>query len=982
MFDISLLVPGLPFDGDTLENHSLGGSETAGLYMAKALAARGAHVKVFCGTDKVSEDSTGAQYFPLQLWPQYATCTPHDVAIVQRAPERFGVAIESRLNVLWQHDLAHHRSANGFRGTMWNIDKVLLLSQFMIDQYEQVVGKHPGLYHKTRNGIDWSMFENPPQLRRDPNVMLYCARPERGLDILLQRIFPLILKENPNAQLWVAGYDNPVPHFASLYQGLSQAATRFGDRVRNLGALTKRELYAVMAQAGVYTYPTPSPVMPDFSEVSCILAMEAQAAGLPIVTSRRGALPETIAPEAGILIEGEPTSPTYAEEFASAVLRYMRHPDLARSAGEAGRARGITLDWLGVADDWLRMFESEIRAKSADTDRVIRHAWRTSDIMLARQMTAKDEALTAKYRPLLEPFDFVDTPDGFRKHYEKLPEEIPVNKGVVDRLGTGLRYQAAAAFMRSQPAIANMLDYGAAWGEYSLGLGRDFPRLTITGIDIDKNRTKLSTELAALAGLSDRVHFFTDDLAETTERSFPVPTGGYDMVMMQEVLEHVAEPWLLAERVEKQAKEGGWVYISVPFGPWEYSSYHTYPHRCHIWHFDAHDLRDMFGAKPDFAVDALYQGQSPELGSAMGWWIVRYRADHKTVPQIDMARKRWLQRPRQTVSASIIAGPNSEETLHWSLRSILHIADEVIIADCGMSEEAKHVALEYAMPVGRYQFGKRFTHLSIIDGTDPRADGFERSRNIALDACRSDWVFWIDTDERVVAPTEAHKYLRDNVYHGYGVRQHHFACDTNFSPDMPVRFFRRRPELTSGKVMRFYGAIHEHPELGLNGGPGPVIVMSDVHIAHVGYLTEGIRKDRFVRNFPLLKLDQERYPDRLLQKHFIMRDNIHLIKFAMQQNGNVIDEHIKAKARETRELYRKYFLGKPHYMNSDSLQYYSDANTVLGEGFDVVIQLDADKFDAKPTPPAHYRYASKEDLLADLSRRVSDKVDVFEKPYY
>jgi len=35
-FDISMLALGLPFDGHTLKSKSLGGSESAALYMAKA----------------------------------------------------------------------------------------------------------------------------------------------------------------------------------------------------------------------------------------------------------------------------------------------------------------------------------------------------------------------------------------------------------------------------------------------------------------------------------------------------------------------------------------------------------------------------------------------------------------------------------------------------------------------------------------------------------------------------------------------------------------------------------------------------------------------------------------------------------------------------------------------------------------------------------------------------------------------------------
>ena len=44
---IVLHVGGLPFNGDTIKRESLGGSETAGYYMAKELAAQGHSVTIF-----------------------------------------------------------------------------------------------------------------------------------------------------------------------------------------------------------------------------------------------------------------------------------------------------------------------------------------------------------------------------------------------------------------------------------------------------------------------------------------------------------------------------------------------------------------------------------------------------------------------------------------------------------------------------------------------------------------------------------------------------------------------------------------------------------------------------------------------------------------------------------------------------------------------------------------------------------------------
>src|SRR5205823_1597513 len=113
----------------------------------------------------------------------------------------------------------------------------------------------------------------------------------------------------------------------------------------------------------------------------------------------------------------------------------------------------------------------------------------------------------------------------------------------------------------------------------------------------------------------------------------------------------------------------GKVYLAVPFGPPILAPNDVDGQLRPVWQLDAHDIRDMIGEKPDLTIDSLYSGDDLLTGEPQGWWIATYTADHRPVPPVDMARHLWLQRPKQTVSAAIIAGPNAEELFHWTLRS-------------------------------------------------------------------------------------------------------------------------------------------------------------------------------------------------------------------------------------------------------------------------------------------------------------------------
>jgi glycosyltransferase involved in cell wall biosynthesis/SAM-dependent methyltransferase len=961
-YDIAMYVGGLPFDGSTLENHSLGGSESAGLYMAKALARAGNAVKMFCNTNDISFDDDGVTYYPAQMWPKYTRNSPHDITIIQRQPELFSQRYNSKLNILWQHDLAHLRSLKTMRGAMWNIDRVFVLSEYMRNQYRKVTDLPESAFYTTRNGIDLALFDrvHAEVLVRHPKRLLYTSRPERGLDVLLGEIMPKLLEADPTIELRLAGYANEVPHLAAFNAHCRRLADKLGGAVTWLGALTKEDLYREMAQARLLVYPTPSPIMPKFAEVSCITAMEAQAAGLPIVTNDVGALRETIAPGAGFFAKDN-------NEFADSVLDLLGAPLAWDAASSLCRQRARDLSWDGVAADWTATFGKVLATSlNENKDRLFRHLWRQSDIVACQHMLDSGvfdhvpEEQKDEYDHMLRPFSFAfGTMEDFAAQYARIGKTH--NADIFPYIQQESRFAHMVDWIKSRDDVTSVLDYGCGLGGYS-AWGAQRTGKHFTGVDVDPRTIEIAQEKSKEIGVGALTKFVVGTSADLSAAE-----GPYDCAVLQEVLEHVTNPWGVLQSVEAKVTAGGQVYITVPFGPWEYSSYHTYPWRCHLWHFDNHDIRDMVGHKQELSVSTLYSHDSPELGDPLGWWIVTYKADHTPIGKIDLERKLRLQRPRQTVSATLICGGAAvQDTLHWCLSSLQFISDEIVIVNTGMTEEALRVA--------------RTHPVRIVNGPNPLQDGFETARNFGLDECRMDWIFWIDADERVVSPRNMHKFLRENMFMGYGIRQHHFACDTTFTPDMPVRLFRNRPH--EGKRMQFFGAIHEHPELELNGGPGPIVVMSDVHIAHVGYLHEDGRQARFQRNYPLLQLDIQRYPDRLLQKHFMMRDGMVLVREALKSNGNNIDGAVRVKCQEVVELYRKHFLGKGAYMNTDSLTYYSEALAVLGEGFEVAMSFDADPVDAKNPEVQRYRFANKDDLMAEWSRRISEKVEPFDNEWY
>jgi glycosyltransferase involved in cell wall biosynthesis len=101
--------------------------------------------------------------------------------------------------------------------------------------------------------------------------------------------------------------------------------------------------------------------------------MEAQAAGLRIVTSRLAALPETVG-DCGWLVEGDWLSPAYQHEFADAVVKAMTVTDeelddydddpLWPTRAQTQESARLRFSWDGVVEQWEELFE-EVLAEEA-----------------------------------------------------------------------------------------------------------------------------------------------------------------------------------------------------------------------------------------------------------------------------------------------------------------------------------------------------------------------------------------------------------------------------------------------------------------------------------------------------------------------------------------------------------------------------------------------------------------------------------------
>jgi glycosyltransferase involved in cell wall biosynthesis len=282
-----------------------------------------------------------------------------DVMVVSRFFGFFNLPIRAGLKVLWNHDTLENPGA--LRNIQDEIDIFLVLSRFHRDNYLTRLPQLDDRMVLTRNGLDLALLDRASEgARRDPDKLLYCSRPERGLRPLLEVIWPRLKEARPNLKLHICGYEVPRdaldPTLPALYDRLELMAARDPDGVP-LGALPKPEYYRHLAESAMVVYPC------TFPEISCIVALEAQAVGTPILTSDSYALSESVRHPA-FRVKGRPGSPGWLRDYVERALTLLGDPEGTRQkALDCRRQVRESHSWDQIAREWMRIFDLSLRAR-------------------------------------------------------------------------------------------------------------------------------------------------------------------------------------------------------------------------------------------------------------------------------------------------------------------------------------------------------------------------------------------------------------------------------------------------------------------------------------------------------------------------------------------------------------------------------------------------------------------------------------------
>lgn len=190
-------------------------------------------------------------------------------------------------------------------------------------------------------GVPSGLFEI---VRRPGDFLLYFGRLDifhKGIDTLLEAV-AILAKSRPAVELRIAGRGSATHKIAAMIETMG-----LGRNVKLLGAVSDEERSELLAAAAVQ-------LMPSRFEGFGLAAAEAMAAGVPLIASAVGSLPEVVdAPNGGVMVP-----PSDPEALAAATVRLLDNPGLRDSLSKSARLSARRFSWDRVADAHFKFIEN------------------------------------------------------------------------------------------------------------------------------------------------------------------------------------------------------------------------------------------------------------------------------------------------------------------------------------------------------------------------------------------------------------------------------------------------------------------------------------------------------------------------------------------------------------------------------------------------------------------------------------------------
>lgn len=243
---------------------------------------------------------------------------------------------------------------------IYNAASLIISTSNYISNRVRTIGDYENKCVTVYSGIEIDKFTpnfSPRVGRKDMGlkssdfVLLFSGRlnKEKGVMELVSAIQRL--DNYPNIKLLIIGssFFGNTNKDDEFIQSLKQKATNVKERIIFTGFIPYDMMPDYLKLADVATIPS------NWDDPFPTTVLEAQAMGLPIITTRRGGIPEEVTEDNAILLE---TDEHFVDNLANAILDLYQHPEKREAMAKASLERSKLFDKETYAKNFFAAIEN------------------------------------------------------------------------------------------------------------------------------------------------------------------------------------------------------------------------------------------------------------------------------------------------------------------------------------------------------------------------------------------------------------------------------------------------------------------------------------------------------------------------------------------------------------------------------------------------------------------------------------------------
>jgi glycosyltransferase involved in cell wall biosynthesis len=221
--------------------------------------------------------------------------------------------------------------------TLGHLDRVICCSHFIANDLRNRLGHDSPKIQVVHNGVDVEKFCPVPRQDEVPTILFVGrAVPEKGPDLLL-RAAGIVLKESKTRRFKLrivgsAGFA-PSQNLTPYESELRRLAEPLHEVVEFQASVNREQLLREYQAASIFCAPS------NWDDPFPLTVLEAMSCGLPVVSSRRGGIPEGGGDDIFYF------QPPEVDELAAHLIALVDDPELRATMGARARQRVQRFAW-------------------------------------------------------------------------------------------------------------------------------------------------------------------------------------------------------------------------------------------------------------------------------------------------------------------------------------------------------------------------------------------------------------------------------------------------------------------------------------------------------------------------------------------------------------------------------------------------------------------------------------------------------------